>query len=102
MIKKTNGVSAFIAKGMEFKTGVLLQLYNVLVRVYLEYCEQFVLVCEKGYTISRAGPNEIHGLTHGPDNKKLNRLNMLFGRMGDNLIEACIRRHYMLIWRCFH
>lgn len=42
VVKKANGMLAFIAKGMEYKNReVLLQLYRVLVRPHLEYCMQF-------------------------------------------------------------
>ena len=42
VIKKANGILSFIARGMEFKNSeVMLQLYKVLVRPYLEFCVQF-------------------------------------------------------------
>ena len=41
IIKKVNGMLAFIAKGIEYKgKEVLLQLYKALVRLHLEYCAQ--------------------------------------------------------------
>ena len=42
MVKKAYGVLAFINRGIEFRSReVMLQLYKILVRPYLEYCAQF-------------------------------------------------------------
>ena len=42
VVRKANGMLAFIARGIEYKSReVLLQLFWVLVRPQLEYCVQF-------------------------------------------------------------
>ena len=42
VVRKANGMLAFIARGIEYKSReVLLQLYRALVRPQLEYCVQF-------------------------------------------------------------
>eukprot|EP00061_Rhincodon_typus_P000696 g12472.t1 len=41
VVKKANGMLAFIVKGFEYRSrDVLLQLFRALVRPHLEYCVQ--------------------------------------------------------------
>eukprot|EP00061_Rhincodon_typus_P013614 g40098.t1 len=44
MVKKADGMLAFIGQGIEYKSQkVMLQLYKTLVRLHSEYCTQFWL-----------------------------------------------------------
>ena len=40
-VKKANGMLAFVARGFEYRSRDVLQLYRALVRPYREYCVQF-------------------------------------------------------------
>ena len=97
VIKKANGMLAFIAKGMEYKSReVLLQLYKVLVRPQLEYCVQFwspylrkdILALEGVQRrFTRLIP-EMRGLAY---EERLNRLGLYsleFRRLRGDLIET--------------
>ena len=42
VVRKANGMLAFIGRGIEYKScHLMLQLYRTLVRLHLEYCVQF-------------------------------------------------------------
>ena len=97
VVKKANGMLAFIAKGMEYKNReVLLQLYRVLVRPHLEYCVQFwcpylrkdILALE---AVQRRFTRLIPGMGGLMYDQRLRRLGLYsleFRRMRGDLIET--------------
>ena len=97
VIKKANGMLAFIAKGMEYKSReVLLQLYKVLVRPQLEYWVQFwspylrkdILALEGVQRrFTRLIP-EMRGLAYEERLSRLGLYSLEFRRLRGDLIET--------------
>ena len=97
VIKKANGMLAFIARGMEYKSReVMLQLYRVLVRPHLEYCVQFwspylrkdVLALEGVQRrFTRLIP-EMRGLAYEERLSRLGLYSLEFRRLRGDLIET--------------
>jgi len=97
VIRKANGMLAFIARGIEFKSReVLLQLYKVLVRPHLEYCAQFwspylrkdILALEAVQRrFTRLIP-EMRGLPYEERLSRLGLYSLEFRRMRGDLIET--------------
>ena len=96
-VKKANGMLAFIAKGFEYRSReVLLQLYRVLVRPYLEYSAQFwspnlrkdILATEG---VQRRFTRLIPGMSGLPYEERLDRLGLYsleFRILRGDLIET--------------
>ena len=97
IIKKVNGMLAFIAKGIEYKgKEVLLQLHKALVRPHLEYCAQFwspylrkdVVALEAVQRrFTRLIP-EVRGLSYEERLNSLGRHSLEFTRMRRDQIEV--------------
>ena len=97
VVRKANGMLAFIARGIEYKSReVLLRLYRALVRPQLEYCVQFWAPYLRKDILALEGVQrrftrlipELRGLSY---EERLNRLGLYsleFRRMRGDLIET--------------
>uniref|UniRef100_A0A4W3H721 Reverse transcriptase domain-containing protein n=1 Tax=Callorhinchus milii TaxID=7868 RepID=A0A4W3H721_CALMI len=95
--KKANGMIAFIAKGLEYKSReVLLQLYRALVRPHLEYCVQFWSPYLKKDILALDGVQcrftrlvpGMRGLTYEDRLNKLGLYSLEYRRIRGDLIET--------------
>uniref|UniRef100_A0A4W3J4I1 Reverse transcriptase domain-containing protein n=1 Tax=Callorhinchus milii TaxID=7868 RepID=A0A4W3J4I1_CALMI len=95
--RKANGILAFIAKGLEYKSReVLLQVYKALVRPHLEYYVQFWSPCLRKDILALEGVQHrftrlvpgIRGLTHEDRLNKLGLYSLEYRRIRGDLTET--------------